>query len=514
MSTAREGQDDTSPQQSVPLDNTSPARPIVRKRAQSDPCHLSSARRDPASVSALTAFSTSGGSSSSLRDASTVNGQSLAGLNRPLPLSLDQTVHDDNQIRAVTRRVTDLTLRDGEDEQGAATLNATVDPGNDAESGSESDSTEPRTRILEVQSRIERIAKIAQDLIEAMRRQNLLGQQSHAVGRAITMSPSQIHVDLTARILTKLNVWFKPEEHDTSTVAENTRINLFGGTQSRRALSAGSMYTAGSNKVGSFSTEDLDIASLQSLGELNIVWTCYASEHLRLESDTSERDDASEQGPATDEPERPVRKIMQSNTLTMYWFDTLDFAWLGPAPLHGWTQEEVELLGLEVIRTWSFLFSHRSKEQTRRAHKAYKRLPIPLGVDEYLDDVSGVKQSHLYCMGDIMSKGLDQYLPVMGQKHLSPNLQFYNSRKHDSYRYSLFKVYGERIRALRKHMDSKKPRTWWELWNDNRDSQVYYTFWGVINLGLSSVVLAFLSLLTSLVQTWAGVKALKQCSTH
>jgi hypothetical protein len=57
-------------------------------------------------------------------------------------------------------------------------------------------------------------------------------------------------------------------------------------------------------------------------------------------------------------------------------------------------------------------------------------------------------------------------------------------------------------------MDTQEPRGLRQLWRDNRDSLNYFTFWGVIIFGVSSVFLALFSLAVGIAQTVASFKSL------
>lgn len=81
-------------------------------------------------------------------------------------------------------------------------------------------------------------------------------------------------------------------------------------------------------------------------------------------------------------------------------------------------------------------------------------------------------------------------------------------REHYNLSYCQFPTYEHRLRILKAYMTSRKPRTFWEMWKDKRDSVQYYTFKGVIMLGAVSVVLALLSLAVSMAQTVATFQAL------
>ena len=79
--------------------------------------------------------------------------------------------------------------------------------------------------------------------------------------------------------------------------------------------------------------------------------------------------------------------------------------------------------------------------------------------------------------------------------------------------YTNFPTFEPRIRELRAYMDSCRPTGFRQLWRDKRDSLNYYTFWGVIIFGFTSVLLALLSLAVSTAQTVASFKALESTST-
>ncbi|KAK1064207.1 hypothetical protein LTR12_002901 [Friedmanniomyces endolithicus] len=114
-------------------------------------------------------------------------------------------------------------------------------------------------------------------------------------------------------------------------------------------------------------------------------------------------------------------------------------------------------------------------------------------------------------LGDVIDANVHVHSYDM-QQHLNPSLRKYNATKRGVYAYGLFPTSQNRIYHLREYMDKKKPRGLMQLWKDNRDSLNYYTFWGVIIFGIASVVLASLSLVAGVVQTWASVKALQVAS--
>lgn len=76
------------------------------------------------------------------------------------------------------------------------------------------------------------------------------------------------------------------------------------------------------------------------------------------------------------------------------------------------------------------------------------------------------------------------------------------------FHYSQFDIFENRVRQLKFYMDSQKPRGFRQLWRDKRDALNYYTFWGVIIFGASTLFLAIVSLAVSAAQAVAAFKAL------
>lgn len=173
-----------------------------------------------------------------------------------------------------------------------------------------------------------------------------------------------------------------------------------------------------------------------------------------------------------------------------------------------------EFRSLEILRTWSFLFQPRRREANRRARAAYEDLPIPDTLIGFLRArAPPLTRKPLRTMGDIIDDNLQEQVHDVKQ-HLSSNLQQYNESKNGQYSYKLFPKYGSRIAILKYYMSKKKPRSFRQLWRDKRDTLGYYTFWAVIIFGMVSILLASLSLVASVVQAWASVKALKQVARN
>lgn len=63
-----------------------------------------------------------------------------------------------------------------------------------------------------------------------------------------------------------------------------------------------------------------------------------------------------------------------------------------------------------------------------------------------------------------------------------------------------FPILRYRISILQRHLSSSPPRTWIQLWRDNRDSASWLTFWAVIAFGIFGSVMAFLQVVLQLVE--------------
>ncbi|KAI8950795.1 hypothetical protein F4801DRAFT_590148 [Xylaria longipes] len=57
-----------------------------------------------------------------------------------------------------------------------------------------------------------------------------------------------------------------------------------------------------------------------------------------------------------------------------------------------------------------------------------------------------------------------------------------------------------KIVRLNNHLNERKPRSWTELWLDNRDSASWLTFWAVIIIGSIGLLLAFIQVILQIVQ--------------
>jgi len=157
----------------------------------------------------------------------------------------------------------------------------------------------------------------------------------------------------------------------------------------------------------------------------------------------------------------------------------------------------------EIVSTWAMLFG-TSYANSWRARLNYNNLTKSALAGErswMLEDCRKTqKETHL---GNSL-KGLEwQWYSTI----------LYHIAKDNPISYSQFPIFEGRLRHLRLYMDSTKPRGLRELWYDKRDKGTYYTFWGVIVFGISTVVLALLSLVVSVIQAYASFKQLALSTT-
>lgn len=71
-----------------------------------------------------------------------------------------------------------------------------------------------------------------------------------------------------------------------------------------------------------------------------------------------------------------------------------------------------------------------------------------------------------------------------------------------------FPELGSRVKVLMGFMEKQKPRGFFALWRDKRDSNSWYTFWAAVILGVAAFILALAGLGLASAQTWASFKAL------
>jgi hypothetical protein len=63
-----------------------------------------------------------------------------------------------------------------------------------------------------------------------------------------------------------------------------------------------------------------------------------------------------------------------------------------------------------------------------------------------------------------------------------------------------FPILRSRLATLHYQMSNLKPRGWREIWNDKRDSAQWLTFWAVIFIGGSGIVLSLIQMLLTAAQ--------------
>ncbi|KAL8998918.1 MAG: hypothetical protein Q9169_002137 [Polycauliona sp. 2 TL-2023] len=216
-----------------------------------------------------------------------------------------------------------------------------------------------------------------------------------------------------------------------------------------------------------FGIHDLNLRDLQEIGRLQIEWTDYWDEHLRIQTDS------------------------WGAILKLYWFSPdlsryfqikrekeeiqCQYGEIG-APIWLW------LLGDQKLKTW-----------------ANASIPIsPLHPGPVMADfrVDGEPNMTSFCWET------DEHT----DKFWMDKFQEFPYRR---LTYAQFPYYHERLRILRHYMDFQQPRGLWALWRDRRNSNAFYTFWIVIIFGAIGIVLAGLSLVVAILQAWAQVISLQ-----
>lgn len=102
---------------------------------------------------------------------------------------------------------------------------------------------------------------------------------------------------------------------------------------------------------------------------------------------------------------------------------------------------------------------------------------------------------------NIPENGKDPFLEQLcGRKHYQSDS---NDPEQERETYDLvhdFPILRNRLLPLLRHLASKKPRTWKQLWEDKRDSSSWLTFWAVIIIGGMGLILAMLQTILQIVQ--------------
>ncbi|KAK0776804.1 hypothetical protein LTS16_020458 [Friedmanniomyces endolithicus] len=208
------------------------------------------------------------------------------------------------------------------------------------------------------------------------------------------------------------NIWIKLRETETVHLhnqsghrrTTNTITNLplqdflLGdfNTRAKQAPIASTTRSRRFRKYETFMSNDLDISSLQRIGDLEIEITMSAEKHLELVLGGFEHDDASQKY----SDDLAESKVTGRPTLKIYWLDSYKF-------YENADVEQSRRISLEILRTWSFLLHPRHKSQFRSARRAYETLETPLCLKEYLEHLSPAnKNLQPSELGDIIDANL------------------------------------------------------------------------------------------------------------
>lgn len=165
----------------------------------------------------------------------------------------------------------------------------------------------------------------------------------------------------------------------------------------------------------------------------------------------------------------------------------------------------------EISATWAIIFGKMpSTSSLRRVYSAVERPHWLITRTEYRE-FQGYHLGKPPKLGDLLSLDNLRWYPDIESRltglwvHFDPAIIERNGL---TVELEHFPIYEHRLLALRLFMDQQTPRTLQQLWQDNRDSLAFYTFWGVIIFGGVSVILAAFSLALSVAQTVASYKIL------
>lgn len=150
-----------------------------------------------------------------------------------------------------------------------------------------------------------------------------------------------------------------------------------------------------------------------------------------------------------------------------------------PSHSHWATHQDVTELHEEVVLSYRLLFGQHLKSR-----KLFR---------------------HLRPFEHIPSNGRDVFLSdLCERKELDPSLGI---GERDSYELARdFAHLRTRLVRLSTYLDERKPRSWKELWLDNRDSASWLTFWAVIIIGGMGIFLAFIQVVLQVVQIAMGAR--------
>ncbi|KAL8938326.1 MAG: hypothetical protein Q9216_003949 [Gyalolechia sp. 2 TL-2023] len=255
---------------------------------------------------------------------------------------------------------------------------------------------------------------------------------------------------------------------------------------------------ATSQRVGGgnpfFSVSDLNFRDLRGIGHLRLIWTPYWDEHLKLDNN----DD--------------------SYVLYLYWFHHDLSSYFSSIGLCGGLAEsDRRARTQEMVRTMRLLFA--SESGIKEVKRDYGNIGSPkwlslLAASDF--DVWNRDQEieDPPCNPPELSRfmlnrgdGSTEFCTET-RFHLSFHRPECKERTHRKMSYSNFPYYGQRLMDLRTHMDSQQSRGLRGLWEDNRNSLAYYTFWFVIFFSSLTILLGVGALATSIAQTWASFQSL------
>lgn len=136
------------------------------------------------------------------------------------------------------------------------------------------------------------------------------------------------------------------------------------------------------------------------------------------------------------------------------------------------TVDEVSQLLQDIVLSYRLLFGQKkASRQYFRSLRPFES--IPEGRDRVLTALCGQKRFKVgYEVQDREIYVLDDDFPVL----------------------------ASRIAVLLRHLSTRRPRTWKELWNDKRDSASWFTFWAVLIIGGTGIILAFIQVVLQTVQ--------------
>ncbi|TGO58994.1 hypothetical protein BCON_0049g00480 [Botryotinia convoluta] len=247
--------------------------------------------------------------------------------------------------------------------------------------------------------------------------------------------------------------------------------------------------------------DDMNIGSLQTIGDLRIVWTDIFEEHLLLNH------------------QNKCLKIARLRPfvwgmLSIFQNDCVRWSSIYRQPRELSILKELKA---DIEKTWAILFSittlgENSKNKSRVREKLKQEYETIIDEDRnpIHTDIQTLKEYHMPWIEDDSATGrVQSYYESRWE-----NLQGIIKSKQDksTIAYSNFGMFEDRVRDLRQYMDHQKPHGLRQLLQDSRDALNYYTFMGVIIFGLLTVFLALASFFVGVAQTYAAFKALDMSS--